>query len=63
MFKGFTLPSAAQATWDVMTEALEPMGDRNGGQSEYPSQKVDLHNVMCEVITHVVTGVTNGVLP
>lgn len=38
-------------------------GDRNGGQSEYPSQKVDLHNVMCEVITHVVTRVTNRVFP
>lgn len=38
-------------------------GDCNGGQSEYPSQKVDLHNVMCEVITHVVTQVTNRVFP
>lgn len=38
-------------------------GDRNSGQSEYPSPKVDLHNVIVEVITRVVTRVTNGPLP
>lgn len=37
--------------------------DRNSGQSEYPSQKVDLHNVIAEVIAHVVTRVTNRVFP
>lgn len=63
MFKGFTLLSTAQATWDVMMEAFEAYGERNSGQSEYPSQKVDLHNVIGEVITHAVTRVTNWAFP
>lgn len=63
MFKGFTLLSTAQAIWDVMMEAFGAYGERNSGQSEYPTQKGDLHNVIVGVITNVVTRVTKRAFP